>query len=886
MTDSRHSTVAPPLSPAYLPDPIELDEHVPVYVPKPKYPEYLEPLANDIVVEDQPHADDAVPMALSPSYITDSDPEEDLEEELVEDLEEEENADYANEPEEEDPKEGDPKEEDPEEEESDDNAASEEDPSEDSDDTKPSEEDETTVTPLPSRLRRARISIFSQTPMPPLSEARVAELLAMPTPPPSLLTTILCFATPITGFEVGESSAAAAARPPRDLNGFVDTTKTEASITHRHAKTLHDTEHIMMTVVELLRDAQRDRADIRSEIVALRDRGTLIEDSYIELHEDLLRSEARHESLEAHNRSLVAGIETIETRMTEMEDQFQDNTDCAVSHSIKFYGGTEGVFDLSHWFEKMESVFHISGCAIENQVKFSTCTMLDAALTWWNGHLRTLSHDVAYAMTWKTLKKKMTDKYCPRGEIKKLKIELWNLKEKVYKYIDGLLDNIHKNVMSARPKTLDEAIELANDLMDLKLRTYAKRQTENKRRADDASRNNHGQQQQPNKREPGHFKKNCLKEKNNGNANGNGRPQGKAYVLGRGDSNRESNTITGCDVFLKHVTTKEAEDKSEEKRLEDVPIVRDFPKVFPKDLSGILPTRQFEFQIDLVLGAAPVARAPYRLAPSEMKELADQLQEHSDKGFIRPRSLPWGAPVLFVKKNDGSFRMCIDYHELNKLTVKNRYPFPRIDDLFDQLQGSSVYSKIDLRSGYHQLRVREEDIPKTAFKIRYGVRALVKTMGLNLPKKILKAQTEALKPENLSAEDVGEDGDAQLTGPEIIHETTEKIVQIKSRIQAARDRQKSYADLNCKPMDFQVGDRLELPQQLSRVHNTFHVSNPKKCLSDESLVIALDELHVDDKIYFVEEPIEIMDREIKQLKRSRIPNIKVRWNSKRGPEFT
>ncbi|GJW23133.1 putative reverse transcriptase domain-containing protein [Tanacetum coccineum] len=119
-------------------------------------------------------------------------------------------------------------------------------------------------------------------------------------------------------------------------------------------------------------------------------------------------------------------------------------------------------------------------------------------------------------------------------------------------------------------------------------------------------------------------------------------------------------------------------------------------------------------------GTAPVARAPYRLAPSEMQELSDQLQELSDRGFIRPSTSPWGAPVLFVKKKDGSFRMCIDYRELNKLTVKNRYPLPRIDDLFDQLQGSSVYSKIDLRSGYHQLRVRDEDIPKTAFRTRYG----------------------------------------------------------------------------------------------------------------------------------------------------------------------
>ncbi|GKD08642.1 putative reverse transcriptase domain-containing protein, partial [Tanacetum coccineum] len=157
------------------------------------------------------------------------------------------------------------------------------------------------------------------------------------------------------------------------------------------------------------------------------------------------------------------------------------------------------------------------------------------------------------------------------------------------------------------------------------------------------------------------------------------------------------------------------EKKSDEKRLEDIPVVKEFPEVFPEDLPGLPPVRQVEFQIDLIPGAAP-----YRLAPSEMQELSNQLQELSDRGFIRPSTSPWGALVLFVKKKDGSFRMCIDYRELNKLTIKNRYPLPKIDDLFDQLQGSSVYSKIDLRLGYHQLRVRDEDIPKTSFRTRYG----------------------------------------------------------------------------------------------------------------------------------------------------------------------
>ncbi|GJX25672.1 putative nucleotidyltransferase, ribonuclease H [Tanacetum coccineum] len=172
----------------------------------------------------------------------------------------------------------------------------------------------------------------------------------------------------------------------------------------------------------------------------------------------------------------------------------------------------------------------------------------------------------------------------------------------------------------------------------------------------------------------------------------------------------------GCQVFMIQVMEK----KADEKRLEDISVVKEFSDVFPEDLPGIPPVRQVEFQIDLIPGAAPIARTPYRLAPSEMQELSNQLQELTDRGFIRPSTSPWGAPVLFVKKKDGSFRMCIDYRELNKLTIKNRYPLPRIDDLFDQLQGSSVYSKIDLRSGYHQLRVRERDIPKTAFRTRYG----------------------------------------------------------------------------------------------------------------------------------------------------------------------
>ncbi|GJW08329.1 putative reverse transcriptase domain-containing protein [Tanacetum coccineum] len=572
---------------------------------------------------------------------------------------------------------------------------------------------------------------------------------------------------------------------------------------------------------------------------------------------------------------------------------------------------------------------HDSGTGRRRQVKFATCTLQGSALMWWNSHIKTVTHDLAYAMPWKTLKNIMIDKYFPRGENKKLEVEMWNLKVKgtdvvgynqlfqelalmcdrmfpeesdmIEKYVGGLLDMIHESVMATKPKTMQDAIEFATELMDKKISTLVERQAENKRKFKDTSRNNQNQQQpfkrhnvawaytagpgdkkpyggskplcpkcnyhhdgqcapkctnckrtghssrdcrsQPaaannnqraqgaNQRVPtyfkcgaqGHFKNNCpkLKNKNQGNQARNGNVVARAYGVGTAGTNPNSNVVTGtgadrsfvsatfsffidmipttldhgidfeladgriirvntlirgcslnflnhpfnidlmpvemgsfdiiigmdwdgssnehgsrlniisctktqkyllkgCPIFLAHVTMKKTEDKSEEKRLEDVPIVHDFPKIFPEDLPGIPPSRQVEFQIDLVPNVAPVARAPYRLAPFEMKELSDQLQELSDKGFIRPSSSPWGAPVLFVKKKDGSFQMCIDYQELNKLMVKNHYPLLRIDDLFDQLQGSSVYSNIDLRSGYHQMRVREEDIPKNAFRTRYG----------------------------------------------------------------------------------------------------------------------------------------------------------------------
>jgi hypothetical protein len=162
--------------------------------------------------------------------------------------------------------------------------------------------------------------------------------------------------------------------------------------------------------------------------------------------------------------------------------------------------------------------------------------------------------------------------------------------------------------------------------------------------------------------------------------------------------------------------TKEAP----EAKLEEIPIVCDFVNAFPEELPGLPPNREIEFTIDLLPGKRPISKAPYRMAPLELRKLKEQMQELLDRGFIRPSVSPWGSPVLFVKKNDGSMRLCINYKELNKATVKNKYSLPRINDLFDQLHGSQVFSKIDLRSGYHQLKIKEEDVPKTAFRTRYG----------------------------------------------------------------------------------------------------------------------------------------------------------------------
>ncbi|GJU54269.1 putative reverse transcriptase domain-containing protein [Tanacetum coccineum] len=323
------------------------------------------------------------------------------------------------------------------------------------------------------------------------------------------------------------------------------------------------------------------------------------------------------------------------------------------------FKGTEGAIGLIHWFKRTESVFSHSNCTEDCKVKFSTGTLTEEALSRFL-ELATL---------------------CP--------IMMPDSEKMIEFFIGGVPRSIEGNITASKPQTLEKAINIAQRLMDQGATLTLLNQP---------------------------FKIDLMLIKLGSFDVGIGMDwlskyhariicdkkvihipiNGETLII-RGDrSKTQLNLIScikteryisrGCQVFIAQIMEK----KSVDKRLEDIPVVREFLEVFPEDLPGLPPVLQVEFQIDLIPGGTPVARAPYRLAPSEMQELSNQFQELADRGFIRPSTSLWGAPVLFVKKKDGSFRMCIDYRELNKHTVMNRYPLPRIDDLFDQLQGSSV----------------------------------------------------------------------------------------------------------------------------------------------------------------------------------------------------
>jgi hypothetical protein len=184
-------------------------------------------------------------------------------------------------------------------------------------------------------------------------------------------------------------------------------------------------------------------------------------------------------------------------------------------------------------------------------------------------------------------------------------------------------------------------------------------------------------------------------------------------------------------------------------KVKDSPVVCEYPDVFPDDLPRTPPDRDIEFIIELQPGTTPISKRPYRMPPNELAELKIQLQDLLDKGFIRPSASPWGCPILFVKKKDNSLRLCVDYRPLNTVTIKNKYPLPRIDILFDQLAGAKVFSKIDLRSSYHQIKIKPSDIPKIAFSARYGLyEYLVMSFGLtNAPAYFMYLMNSVFMPE-------------------------------------------------------------------------------------------------------------------------------------------
>nr|GEU42292.1 putative reverse transcriptase domain-containing protein [Tanacetum cinerariifolium] len=721
--------------------------------------------------------------------------------------------------------------------------------------------------------------------------------------------------------------------------------------------------------------------------------------------------------------------------------------------------GTEGVVGLTQRVEKMESVFLISNCTIARQ-------------------------DMAYAMPWMALKRMITDKYSPRGEIKKLEYEYWNLRvrgtnlltynqhfqelalmcdrmfleesAKVKRYVGGLPDMIHGSVKASKPQSRQEEIEFSTKMMDNKLLTMAEHQSGNKRKFEDTSRNNQNQQQAFTRNnvawaytaEPGDKKpyggtkplctkcnyhhdrpcaQNCTNCKKIGHSarDCRGRPATTTTTTREPKGKIQEASITLSVEF-------KAEDKLKEKRLEDVPIVQDFPEKLCSASILALPEGSEDFIVycdasikglglvlmqrekvitygsqqlkvyeknyithDMELGAVVFALKILRhyLYGTKCIMFTDHksLQHIIDQKKLNMRQRRWlellsdyDCEIRYhsgkankeklepradriICLNNRSWLSC--YGDLKTLIMheshKSKYSVhPGSDKMYQGMKQLYWWPnmKADIATYVSKclmcLRVKAEPQKPSGLLVQLGILEwkwdnITMDFVTKLPKtqetdgqsertiqtlkdmlrsyvidftngwerhlpvvefslnnsylaSIKAAPFEALYGQKCRSPVCwAEVRDAQLTGPELVHETTKKIVQMKQRIQAARDHQQSYTNVRHKPLEFQgklnpryigpfkvlakvgnVSYRLKLPQQLSRVHSTFHVSKLKKCLSDEPLAVSLDEIHIDDKLCFVEESVEIMDREVKRLKQSRIPIIKVRCNSRRGPEIT
>nr|GEW21376.1 putative reverse transcriptase domain-containing protein [Tanacetum cinerariifolium] len=324
--------------------------------------------------------------------------------------------------------------------------------------------------------------------------------------------------------------------------------------------------------------------------------------------------------------------------------------------------------------------------------------------------------------------------------------------------------------------------------------------------------------------------------------------------------------------------------KVNEPKLEDIPIVCEFPGVFLEDLSSFPPSREVEFCIDLIPVDMPVAKSPYRLAPTEMQELSNQLKELKEKGFIRPSSSPWGAPVLFVKKKDGKANVVAD-----ALSRKERLKLRRA-----RAMSMAIHSSIKAMI----LEAQSEASKDKALGTRLDLSTAYHPETDGQSERTIQTLEDMLRA---CAMDFGENWDTHLPLIEFSYNNSYHSSVKCASFEALYGRkcrtpiawvEKSYADNRQKPLEFSVGDKVLLKVSPRKdvvrfgVHDTFYVSNFKKCLADTNLHIPLEEVKINDKLYFVEEPMVIMDREVKKLKKRRIPIVKVHWNSRRGPKFT
>nr|GEU61825.1 hypothetical protein [Tanacetum cinerariifolium] len=892
--------VAPPLlgyipgpeEPQTPPAPQDEDEHEPMFiqphdidfVPEPIYLEYI-PLEDEhiLLAEELPLPPVVLPTAELPGYVAKSDPEE-----YEDDETEDGPVDY--------PIDGGDDGDDDDGDSSGDDANDEDDDEEDEEEEEhlasadsavviptdelvsPPEETESVIPPpsTDTATTGARITVQLQAAISFPPEAEVERLLAMPTPSPSPLTSLSppsarerlarCMASaalpspplppplhmppPVdrSRYEVGESSTARPTEGQGIDYGFVNTLDAEArrrgigevgygikDTWIDPAETVHEIApmtvgEMQQTEIAKLRETNRRRSAQMTEI--LRVMGDMRREMG-DMHAELLALHGSHSSHEINRRNV----------QTARPCFYADFMKCQPLN----FKGTEGVVGLTQWIEKMELVFQISGCAVENQVKFATCTLLDAALTWWNSQIRTLGPD-AYSMAWRVLKKKMTNKYYPQGEIKKLDIELWNLKvkennvssytecfqeltlictkfvadetEKIDKYVSGLPDNIYGSVKASKPKTLDETIELANDLMDQKLRTYAERQTKERLMSHleittvTNSRPSKGRMsprftirgQKCHKcNKVGHFAHDC-------------RSSGNANVANAQRNNGENPKGNGC--FKCEATWH---------------FKRDYLKLKNKDGEKVN-APGWVYAVGNAKKRGNASRDPdSNVITAQIEALKPENLKKEDVGGMIKKDIP--KEKLKPRAN-------------GTLCLNGRSWLPCYGNLRSVIMHESHKSKYSIHPGLDKMY---QDMKKL-----YWWPNMKSNIATYVSKCLTCARVKAehQRPSGLL-------GYAQGLA-------LEGVVRFGKR---GKQNPRYVRPFKVLAKVRKVAYRLELPQELSRVHHTFHVSNLKKCYADEPLVMPMEGIHIDDRLQFVEEPVEIIEREIKRLKQSWMPQI-------------